>query len=372
MKISRNIQENLKYTYGKGNTKEFLTIHQTGNANVGANADAHSRLQKNLRVGRSWHWQVDDKEAIQSYEHDVKCWHTGDGTRGGNIKSIGIEICINQDGNYIQSVRNGAKLAAKILRQENIPLRKMVQHWNWSGKNCPAEIRAGKQGINWQKFVEMVESELKVLNAANTNANANVDNYNDNYAITINNPIKVYMTADSAKTKTNSVDTYIAGAYYVYKKHNGMINISKTKGRAGAWINPEDINSKVQTIEKWRVLDPSLNIRKEPSSSSTRTGKITNKGIYEISEIKGKWGKLKNGQGWIHSDFVENLSSSLPSISPGDMVYITGTYYANSTTKIPLWVKKSEHKVTKVTDDIALLGYPSGISSWVYLKDLRK
>lgn len=307
MKISRNIQENLKFTYGKGNTREFLTIHQTGNTNIGANADAHSRLQERLGVGHSWHWQVDDKEAIQSYEHDVKCWHTGDGTRGGNIKSIGIEICINKDGNYIQAVRNGAKLAAKILRQENIPLRKMVQHWDWSRKNCPAQIRYGKDGINWQKFVKMVESELRLLNATNTNANANPYNDNDNDTLSISKPIKVYMTADSAKNNTNSVDTYIGGKYHVYKKHNGMLNISKKKGSAGAWINPNDIttNESSAVNENWIVTDSALNVRDNYTNGKV-IDVIYDNGIYRIIEKNGNWGKRQVG-GWIHKSFTRTI-----------------------------------------------------------------
>ena len=51
---------------------------------------------------------------------------------------------------------------------------------------------------------------------------------------------KTYMNADNAKSRTDSVGKYKAGSYYVYKKANGMINISKNKGKAGAWINPSD------------------------------------------------------------------------------------------------------------------------------------
>lgn len=62
-------------------------------------------------------------------------------------------------------------------------------------------------------------------------------------------PCKIYMNADSAKNKKNSVGTYKAATYYVYNKANGMINITKTKGVAGAWINPSD-NKKTSTKPK--------------------------------------------------------------------------------------------------------------------------
>lgn len=149
--------------YGYGNKKKFLTIHQTGNTNKGANAQMHANLQSGV-YGASWHWQVDDKEAIQSFDHTYRCWHASDGRGDGNSNSIGIEGCINSDGNYIQSVKNMAELAAKILKDEGIPIENMRQHHDFdtkNRKNCPAQIRAGKDGINWNKFVQMVKDNMK-------------------------------------------------------------------------------------------------------------------------------------------------------------------------------------------------------------------
>ena len=149
--------------YGYGNNRKFLTIHQTGNTNKGANAQMHANLQSGV-YGASWHWQVDDKEAIQSFDHTYRCWHASDGRGDGNSNSIGIEGCINSDGNYVQSVKNMAELAAKILKDEGIPIENMRQHHDFdtkNRKNCPAQIRAGKDGINWNKFVQMVKDNMK-------------------------------------------------------------------------------------------------------------------------------------------------------------------------------------------------------------------
>ena len=51
---------------------------------------------------------------------------------------------------------------------------------------------------------------------------------------------KIYMNAANAKNRKSSVGTYSAGNYYVFNKSDGMINITKTKGVAGGWINPND------------------------------------------------------------------------------------------------------------------------------------
>ena len=50
---------------------------------------------------------------------------------------------------------------------------------------------------------------------------------------------------------------------------------------------------------KIRVKVSTLNIRKSPSTSSAVVGKITDNGIYTITEVSGNWGKLKSGAGWI-------------------------------------------------------------------------
>lgn len=54
--------------------------------------------------------------------------------------------------------------------------------------------------------------------------------------VTIAEDIKGYNTAsDASKGKSMSV-LYEKGTYYVYKKYNGAVNISKKKGCPGAWV----------------------------------------------------------------------------------------------------------------------------------------
>lgn len=151
---------------GYGNPKRYVTIHQTGNLSRGANADMHARLQKNNPRNASWHWQVDSIEAVQSFPHSVKCWHASDGGGPGNMQSIGIEICINQDQNYKKQVENGAKLAAWVLNHEKLTIDKMRRHYDWdvrSRKWCPAQIMNGQGGITWAVFKQMVQNELNIL-----------------------------------------------------------------------------------------------------------------------------------------------------------------------------------------------------------------
>ncbi|MFJ8087399.1 hypothetical protein ACIQ7N_04190 [Lysinibacillus sp. NPDC095746] len=45
-KIVPDVQAN-KVSYGKGNSKKFVVVHETDNPRSGADADAHARLQYN-------------------------------------------------------------------------------------------------------------------------------------------------------------------------------------------------------------------------------------------------------------------------------------------------------------------------------------
>lgn len=141
-------------TNGKNNLKKYIVVHETDNTNIGADADAHARLQINGNSRQaSWHWQVDDQEAVQSFQHFWECW--GAGTYSGNNQGIQVEICVNSDGDYVKAVQNAAALIAKIIKDENIAIENIVQHHYFSGKNCPRNMRAGK--VSWSQFIEMIK-----------------------------------------------------------------------------------------------------------------------------------------------------------------------------------------------------------------------
>lgn len=60
-------------------------------------------------------------------------------------------------------------------------------------------------------------------------------------------------------------------------------------------------------------------------------------------------------------------------IKVGDRVWIVGSYYAGSSSDVlvPNDVKERTHVVSAVSsDDVLLLGFPSGISKYVYAKDV--
>ena len=130
---------------GKFKAVKYVTIHNT--------AEPFSARQERDRVdfrrdnaSVSFHYAVDEKEAVQILPLSIHGWHAGDGGSGpGNTESIGIEICRSQcrgdaDWQYRRSEANAEILACALLRHFKLPAEALRMHQDWSGKYCPHRI----------------------------------------------------------------------------------------------------------------------------------------------------------------------------------------------------------------------------------------
>ena len=148
---------------GRANPDIYITIHNTANTSKGAGAKSHAAYLKSdaaASIPASYHYTVDDKEIYQHLPDTEDAYHAGDGSGDGNRKSIGIEICENSDGDILKATDNAAQLTAMLCKKYNIPITNVIQHNNWSGKDCPSQIRAGKP-YNWNMFLNNVRGYLK-------------------------------------------------------------------------------------------------------------------------------------------------------------------------------------------------------------------
>lgn len=143
---------------GGNYTKSYITIHETGNKDAGAGAKNHANWLSNGANGEiGYHYTVDDHEIYHHIPDNEKAWHAGDGGAGtGNLHSIGIELCVNADGDFEQTKKNAAWLVAKLMKDNSIPIGNVVQHNHWSGKNCPQTIR---ETGTWDAFLAMCQAE---------------------------------------------------------------------------------------------------------------------------------------------------------------------------------------------------------------------
>ncbi|WP_419775184.1 glucosaminidase domain-containing protein [Ignavigranum ruoffiae] len=169
----------LTKTFGRINRKQGIVIHQTGAPGVGQNARAMANYQRNMSdpnnpEQKSWNYQVDDTQAIMSFDHDVATWQSSDGNGPGNMAHISIEKCINADGDYNKAFDNLAKLCACICYVEGFnPSAKIKRHYDFAPdkKWCPAQIMNGKNGLTYQVLKDRVNKYLGILNGATVGHN---------------------------------------------------------------------------------------------------------------------------------------------------------------------------------------------------------
>ena len=135
-------------------TIEYIVIHDTGNTGKGANAEAHFVYWNGGDRQSSADFVVDRDQVLQINDYrKYYTWHCGDGNERygiSNGNSIGIEICINSDGDYNAAWNNAVELTRHLMRELGIPADRVVRHYDASRKKCPASMSAN----NWTKWNE--------------------------------------------------------------------------------------------------------------------------------------------------------------------------------------------------------------------------
>lgn len=140
---------------------QYIVIHETGNAGRNADAKSHNNYLHEEAGGqqKSWHYTVDAGEIYYHVPDNEIAFHAGDGLAkdGGNLNGIGIEMCINPENDYEQTLINTAKLTAMLLKAYDLKIGSVKKHEAFSGKHCPdILLSAGR----WDEFVKMVELEF--------------------------------------------------------------------------------------------------------------------------------------------------------------------------------------------------------------------
>ena len=188
-------------------TPEYVVIHNTEND---ATAENEIRYMQSNNLQTSFHYAVDDKEAVQGVELWRNAWHAGDGEEGkGNRKGIAIEICYSKSGGsrFTKAEQNASELAAKLLNDFGWDTNRMITHKDCSGKNCP---RLTLQ-LGWDRFVKMVETKRKELNGIKTNAKTERMTLNG-YTVERAKDFRIVYWDKSKKKGT--AESYINGGFF--------------------------------------------------------------------------------------------------------------------------------------------------------------
>lgn len=176
---------------------DAIVAHWTANMNARANADAHRRYFDrpfDVRGSRKYekgssklfryasaHYVVDSDTIIHCIPDDEVAWHVGDkaplirmSSQNANYCTIGVEMCVNKDGDYLSMMRRAVWLFRKLLRDNEGA--DLLRHYDITGKACPrmylpAFMGGDKCEWAWDTFCELIRSHDASFNFV-TNKNS--------------------------------------------------------------------------------------------------------------------------------------------------------------------------------------------------------
>ena len=152
-------EKHINYNYSNRFNKkiQYIVIHDTGNPRKGANAQAHFRYFNQKGRNASAHYFVDKDESLQLVADEYSAWHCGDGKgKYGifNYNSIGIELCINEDGDWEMTKSRAVLLIRQLLLKHKLDKKCVVRHFDASRKICPRKMH----DIGWREWTLFYDS----------------------------------------------------------------------------------------------------------------------------------------------------------------------------------------------------------------------
>lgn len=181
------VKKQMAYNYSiRKSAIEYIVVHDTGNTATGSNTSAHYNYFNGGNRDSSADVFVDDHSAwyVNDYTKYYS-WHCGDGhgvygITNGN--SVGVEMCINIDGDYETALRNTVEVVRSLMVELNIPFERVVRHYDASRKKCPASM-SYNNWERWRTFLAMLQeseeltmSQYDELKQMIQNIGARVDN----------------------------------------------------------------------------------------------------------------------------------------------------------------------------------------------------
>ncbi len=142
---------------------KYIVIHDTGNRSAGADAQSHFNYFNSANRDSSADFFVDDKDIWQVNDYaKYYTWHCGDGKGKYGItnqNSIGVEMCINSDGDYENAYNNLIEVTKYLMDKLNITADYVVRHYDASRKNCPQTFTEER----WNDFKVRIKGETPMI-----------------------------------------------------------------------------------------------------------------------------------------------------------------------------------------------------------------
>lgn len=176
MEIKQKLSNKNNYGGARSTSNiKYLVYHFT--ANDGDTDESNGNYFANNVVKASAHYFVDDNSVTQSVPDNYVAWAVGGSkyanTKGGtfygictNSNSISIELCDNVRNGYYDftpnTLNNAIELGKMIMKKYNIPLNRVIRHYDVTGKICPKPFVDNEKA--WQDFKNRLNSGSWVNN----------------------------------------------------------------------------------------------------------------------------------------------------------------------------------------------------------------
>lgn len=146
-----------------------IVVHYTGNYNKGADAVANRNYFNTTNESVSAHYIVDDKSIIRCIPDNEIAYHVGaksyteigkkimENGYNPNYFLIGVEMCVNSDGDWNKTYQNTVELVAYLFQKHNLTVLDLYRHYDITGKLCPAMMI---DEADWNVFREAVKNKM--------------------------------------------------------------------------------------------------------------------------------------------------------------------------------------------------------------------
>jgi N-acetylmuramoyl-L-alanine amidase len=227
-----------------------IVIHWTANESRGADAEANRRFFENRKHGRtgygSAHYFVDSTEIVQCIPDNEMAYHVGatsyKTSRFGSYPNnclLGIEMCVNADGDFQVVYDQTVELTAKLVKKYGLDVNDIVRHFDVTGKNCPAMFTSnhwGKTNNDYAKKYGVGSNADAAWGVFKQAVKDAVSGKPKEYPYDTDKGIgTVKILVDSLNIRNGaSFDDKVIGTvdknevYYVYQESNGLYKISNS------------------------------------------------------------------------------------------------------------------------------------------------
>ncbi|MBU3876476.1 N-acetylmuramoyl-L-alanine amidase [Faecalicatena sp. AGMB00832] len=159
----------INFTSGNAG-RHYIVLHYTGNITDSAKANAN--FFKTVYRGASAHLFVDDNDVYEVVALDDTAWAVGVDYGGPlfgvctNENSINVEMCSVNGIIPPKTVDNAVELVRGLMENYEIPLERVVRHWDVCGKRCP-----GWEGWLPESDTKWIDFKTRIKRDEITNAN---------------------------------------------------------------------------------------------------------------------------------------------------------------------------------------------------------